>query len=36
MYYVTGSIPESFLIWTKVRDAVTMQEARSGIIGAYE
>lgn len=36
MYYVTGGMPESVLMWTEERDVVAMQEALSGIIGAYE
>lgn len=36
MYYVTGGMPESVLMWTQVRDVNAMQEALSGIIGAYE
>ena len=36
MYYVTGGMPESVLMWTKERDVAAMQEALSGIIAAYE
>ena len=36
MYYVTGGMPEPMLMWTEERDVVAMQEALSGIIGAYE
>ena len=36
MYYVTGGMPESVLMWTQARDVEAMQEALSGIIGAYE
>ena len=36
MYYVTGGMPESVLMWTQARDVDAMQEALSGIIGAYE
>ena len=36
MYYVTGGMPESVLIWTKARDVSSMQEALSGILEAYE
>ena len=36
MYYVTGGMPESVLMWTEARDVSAMQEALSGIIGAYE
>lgn len=36
MYYVTGGMPESVLMWTEARDISAMQEALSGIIGAYE
>ena len=35
MYYVTGGMPE-VLMWTQERDVEAMQEALSGIIGAYE
>ena len=36
MYYVTGGMPESVLMWTEARDVSAMQEALSGILGAYE
>lgn len=36
MYYVTGGMPEPVLMWTEARDVNAMQEALSGIIGAYE
>ena len=36
MYYVTGGMPESVKMWTEARDVDAMQEALSGIIGAYE
>lgn len=36
MYYVTGGMPESILMWTEARDVSAMQEALSGIIDAYE
>ncbi len=36
MYYVTGGMPESVKMWTEARDIAAMQEALSGIIGAYE
>ncbi len=36
MYYVTGGMPESVLMWTKARDVDAMQEALAGIIDAYE
>lgn len=36
MYYVTGGMPESVLMWTQARDVSAMQEALSGILGAYE
>ena len=36
MYYVTGGMPEPVLLWTEARDVAAMQEALSGIIGAYE
>lgn len=36
MYYVTGGMPESVLMWTEDRDVDAMQEALSNIIGAYE
>lgn len=36
MYYVTGDMPESVLMWTEARDVSAMQEALSGILGTYE
>ena len=36
MYYVTGGMPEPVKMWTEARDVDAMQEALSGIIGAYE
>ncbi len=36
MYYVTGGMPESVLMWTEARDMAAMQEALSGIMEAYE
>lgn len=36
MYYVTGGMPESVLMWTKARDVSAMQKALFDIIGAYE
>ena len=36
MYYVTGGMPEVVHMWTEARDLSAMQEALSGIIGAYE
>lgn len=36
MYYVTGGMPESVLMWTEARNIDAMQEALSNIIGAYE
>ena len=36
MYYVTGGMPESVLMWTEARDVNAMQEALSDILGAYE
>lgn len=36
MYYVTGGMPESVLMWTQARDVNAMQEALSDIINAYE
>ena len=36
MYYVTGGMPGSVLMWTEVRDVNAMQEALSAIIEAYE
>lgn len=36
MYYVTGGMPESVLMWTAKRDVSAMQDALSDILGAYE
>ena len=36
MYYVTGGMPESVLMWTQARDVDAMQTALSDIIAAYE
>ena len=36
MYYVTGGMPESVLMWTEARDVAAMQSALSDIISAYE
>ena len=36
MYYVTGGMTETILMWTEARDVSAMQEALSGIIDAYE
>lgn len=36
MYYVTGGMPEPVKMWTQARDVAAMQEALSGILGAYE
>ena len=36
MYYVTGGMPESVLMWTDARDIQNMQYALSGIIESYE
>lgn len=36
MYYVTGGMPESVLMWTEARDVSAMQEVLSNILGAYE
>lgn len=36
MYYVTGGMPESVLMWTEARDVHAMQEVLSDIISAYE
>lgn len=36
MYYVTGGMPESVLMWTEARDVDAMQTALSDIIGSYE
>lgn len=36
MYYVTGGMPESVLMWTEARDVNAMQDTLADIIGAYE
>lgn len=36
MYYVTGGMPESVLMWTQARDVDSMQAVLSDIISAYE
>lgn len=36
MYYVTGGMPESVLMWTKERDVEAMQTSLHNIIDAYE
>ena len=36
MYYVTGGMPESVLMWTEARDVPAMQDALYGILSAYE
>ena len=36
MYYVTGGMPESVLMWTQARDVRAMQDALSAIVEAYE
>ena len=36
MYYVTGGMPESVLMWTEARDVSAMQEVLSSVISAYE
>lgn len=36
MYYVTGGMPESVLMWTKENDVEAMQKSLSNIINAYE
>ena len=36
MYYITGGMPESVLMWTEARDITAMQEVLSNIIDAYE
>lgn len=36
MYYVTGGMPESVLMWTEARDVHAMQGVLSDIISAYE
>lgn len=36
MYYVTGGMPESVLMWTEARDVDAMQEALAAILESYE
>jgi hypothetical protein len=36
MYYVTGGMPESVLMWTEARNVSAVQETLSGILEAYE
>lgn len=36
MYYVTGGMPESVMMWTEEREISAMQDALYGIISAYE
>lgn len=36
MYYVTGGMPESVLMWTEARNIAAMQSALADIISAYE
>ena len=36
MYYVTGGMPESVLMWSKYRDPQAMEDALSDIIETYE
>jgi predicted AAA+ superfamily ATPase len=36
MYYITGGMPESVLMWTEAHDVAAMQEVQSNIIDAYE
>lgn len=36
MYYVTGGMPESVLMWAEDRDIAAMQRVLSNIISAYE
>ncbi|MBO5370931.1 MAG: ATP-binding protein [Clostridia bacterium] len=36
MYYVTGGMPESVLMWTQARDVEAMQATLSDIIHSYE
>lgn len=36
MYFITGGMLESVLMWTEARDVSSMQEALSNIIDAYE
>lgn len=36
MYFVTGGMPESVLMWSQERDVGAMQTALANILGAYE
>lgn len=36
MYFITGGMPESVLMWTEAHDIEAMQEALASIIEAYE
>ena len=36
MYYITGGMPESVLMWTESRDVNAMQDSLSAIVDAYE
>lgn len=36
MYYITGGMPESVLMWTEAHDITAMQDALAGILEAYE
>lgn len=36
MYYITGGMPESVLMWTQARDISAVQESLSAVIDAYE
>lgn len=36
MYYITGGMPESVLMWTEARSVPAMQEVLSNIMDAYE
>lgn len=36
MYYITGGMPESVLMWTEARDVNAMQDSLSAIVDAYE
>lgn len=36
MYFVTGGMPESVLMWTEARDINAMQEVLAGILESYE
>ena len=36
MYFVTGGMPESVLMWTKARDVAAMQNVLADIVDAYE